>query len=203
MRFLTLFCADVRTISYQGARDEHVWTKKVFSALGPGRKVGFVTRGHPLISGSLANELLRRARREKVQVVNLPSVSTVDSIVAMGEELLSVTSMGLQVYDSRLVVEKRVALQDGLPMILYLGLRRGRDLASRLKPYAAALQARLVSAYGARHKVFLHGPRYDVRAMEELRLSGLAERLLREQALMLASLILFVPPARVLKPKKY
>jgi len=203
MRFLTMFCGDVRTIAYQGERDEGVWTRKIFSALKPGRRVGFVTRGHPLISGSLAKSLLDRAGKAGVEIVNFPSVSTIDSILAMAGETLSVSSMALQVYDSRLVTEGSVALHAGIPAILYLGLRRGRDLPARLGPYIDALAGRISKRYPLRHRVFLYGPRYDVRRLEPVAVSGLRARLRSEAPLALSSLILFIPAVRPLKPRHY
>lgn len=202
MRFLALFCDDVRTISYQGARDEARWTAKICAELKPGRRVAFVTRGHPLVSGKLAEALLKGARRRRAEVVNFPALSTMDTIVSMAQEHLSATISALQVFDSRLVVEGAVTLDARVPAILYLGLRRGPDLARRLKPYAEALAAQLRRVHSARHRVFLHGPRYDQRALEPLALAALPARLSRDPDLV-SSLILFVPGRGRLQPRKY
>jgi hypothetical protein len=201
-RFLRLFCADVRTISYQGARDEARWSGKIFAELKGGRRAAFVTRGHPLVSGKLADVLMKRARREGVETIHFPALSTMDTILSMAEEVLSATISAAQVYDSRLVIEESVVLQPRVPAVLYLGIRRGPDLARRLKPYAAALAAKLRRLYPAGHKIYLHGPLYDARTFEPLALSAVEERVLREPELV-SSLILFLPPVGSLKPRKY
>ena len=59
---LSEFCADVRPASYQAWQDEPKWADKIIAELKKGRKVGFVTRGPPLVFGGLAVELLRRCK---------------------------------------------------------------------------------------------------------------------------------------------
>lgn len=192
-RFLTLFCGDVRTVSYQGERDENRCASKIVSALKPGRRVAFVTRGHPLVSGNLAQTLMRLARRRGASVVSPPAISTIDAILSLSRENFQISSAALQIYDSRLVAEKRAIVQPGMPMILYLGLRRARGMPGKLAGYLNALFGRLSRFYPARHRVFLFGPRYDARVLEPLTLGRLKDRLSGEPPETLSSLILFVP----------
>lgn len=192
MEFLQLFCKDVRTVSYEGA-DEERWTDKIFTAVKPGRTVAFVTRGHPLVSGHIAHRLLKRARKLSVDVRSFGAISTVDTMLAMSQEVLLEASWGLQAYDAKLLIEGKARPQTGLPMILYLGLPVGADGPAQMRAFCSGLIAALAKEYPPAHKILLH-ERYDAPHAEAVELSRLGERLLRTSPPMFSAVILLVPP---------
>lgn len=56
------------------------WTKKVFKPIVPGRVVGFVTRGHPLVCGGLASSLIDECRRVGADWEVVGSVSSMNAL---------------------------------------------------------------------------------------------------------------------------
>lgn len=193
MEFLSLFCRDVRTVCYEG-EDEDDWADRIFAELKPGTRAAFVTRGHPMVAGHLAQELLDRAAARGVEVKNYPAVSYLDNVLSLAGMATLETFWGLQVYDSRLVVEGRVALQTCLPVVLETGGGRQLSRADWVRKHATELAGKLRSLYPAAHTVYLYGPRYESRRMEPVRLEELEERLRRVDPEMFSSVAILVPP---------
>lgn len=197
MEFLSLFCRDVRTISYERTGEEGFWADKVFSAVKPGRTVAFVTRGHPLVSGHLARELLQRARRKGVRVQSFGALSTMDSLLALSEEILFETHWSLQVFDCRLIADRQVTIQTSVPMIVYLGIYD--PTPKRVKLFIDKLCAELAKRYPAGHKALLC-ERYDKRELEPVELRALRERLAKIEPDMFSTAILFLPAVKIAAP---
>jgi hypothetical protein len=196
MDFLSLFCPKVRSISFEG-RKSRSWADKVFSYLKPGLKVALVTRAHPLVSGHLAYRLLKRAKSKGVQVRSYGAISSVDQMLALSQEVLGETFWGLQIYDARLLLSGKLALQDGVPAIIYLGVPDGQK---KTAAFIKELSALLVRRCGGRRRVCLFGPRYEDRRLEVVRAASLRKRLERVDAGMLSSIVLLVPPSKTVVP---
>lgn len=190
MEFLRLFCKDVRAISFEGFEAVR-WADQVFKWLKPGLKVAFVTRGHPLVSGHLALELVERARERGVELRCYGALSSVDQMLALTQEILCETYWGLQVFDSQLLLASKVVLQNSVPALIYISMRPDEKERARK---VGELCATLAAAFGAGHEVMLFGPRYDTRELERCRVSALKTRLMSVEPAMLSSLILLAPP---------
>lgn len=201
MEFLSLFCRDVRAISFDGA-DPEQWADAVLKTLRPGTRAAFVTRGHPLVSGHLAHRLLTRAKRRGVRVVSYGALSSIDQMLALAQEALGETSWGVQVYDARLLLDGTARLQTGLPAILNLGVPDGPATARRRERSARDLGRHLSALYPKSHRALLFGPRYDLRRLEETKISALGERLVAAGN-MLSSLVVLVPPLGRSRPPRY
>lgn len=200
MEFLSVFCRDVRTISFEG-RHSRRWADRVLRWLKPGLKVAFVTRGHPLVSGHLAHELIRRSRGEGIDLRCYGAISSVDQILALTGEVLGETFWGMQMVDSQLLNDEGLEYQTGLPLILYLSLPPGEGARAEQLRCVARLESWLKAAYPAGHRLFLFGPRYDLRRLEEARLEELPKRLRGVDERMFSSMILLVPPVKALAPR--
>lgn len=198
MEFLSFFCRDVRTVSFEGEQPQR-WADKIFGWIKPGNRVAFVTRGHPLVSGHLALSLLRRARRRGVEVGCYSAISSVDQMLSLTQEVLSETSWGLQVMDSQLLLTGKARPQPGLPLLLYLA---SAPNAPGHRRAVARLCAAVRESYPDGQRVLLFGPRYDSRKLQELRVAGLEEFLARLERRMYSSTILLFPPARRLTPAR-
>lgn len=192
LEFLSLFCKDIRTISFKGER-AGAWADEIFSMLEPGKTVTFVTRGHPLVSGHLAVELLQRAKKAGIRVRSYSAISTMDEILSLAQEALGETAWGLQVYDSSLLTAGVVVPQRGAPAVVYLGLSSGRSQADKARQLIMELDAVLSKAYPAEHEVVLYAPPYGERRYEKVRCGGLREALLRLDPRALSSIVLYFP----------
>lgn len=197
-RLLDALCEDVRPIAYHTDGEEGPWVRALFREIRPGRVVGFVTQGHPLVSGTLADALLKRARREGVTARCYAAVSTVDQMLALSQEVFQETVWGLQVYDVRPLVEGRVTPNPAVPLLLYLDAGRtdAPRLDRRAREVVDGLCALLRRLYPASQAVLWLGARYDARLARPLSLGALRERLLRVPPVKLGSVVLYIPPAR-------
>lgn len=181
---LSGFCARVRPATYDAARDEGRWTEEIVSELARGRRVGFVTRGHPLVFGGLAHSLVKRCRKEGLAFETFGAVSSIDVLLARMGLALGNDFAGIQAYD-RPAVERARSLNTELPLLVYF-------YATLKASEAAGFRRALERHYPASQPVWLFGPQYDS-PPAELRLSELTERF----PCLDASLILFVPGKKV------
>ncbi|MBI3554131.1 MAG: hypothetical protein HY077_16665 [Elusimicrobia bacterium] len=179
---LAELCADIRPASYQAWQDEPRWADSIFQELDKGRKVGFVTRGHPLVFGGLAVELVKRCRRKGVSHETFGAVSSIDHLLAYTGKGLGDDFGGIQAVDAP-AVERAKSVNTALPLLacFYSGLS-GRAAVS-------AFRKSLERFYPARHGCWMFGPKYDA-PPAVLALGELEKRYPEIHA----SLMLYVPP---------
>jgi len=199
--FLALFAKKLVTISFEGGGPQH-WADKVIDTLKKGKTTTFVTRGHPLVSGHLAMVLLRRAKKRGAETRVFGALSTVDQVLALAEEVLGETFWGMQVYDSRLIANRSVKLETGVPALIYLGTMLGKDPKRALESWTREFCAGMREFYPLKHKLFMHGPRYDLRRLDPLTLGELPRRLSTVDPRVVSSLILLVPAVEDIQPIK-
>jgi hypothetical protein len=184
------FCADVRPASYQAQRDEPRWADAIFAELDKGRKVGFVTRGNPLVFGALAVELLRRCKNRGIPYRNFGAVSSIDFILARTAQGLGVHMAGVQAFD-RPAIEGAEALNNREPLIACFF--DGLDGPEKVAAYRRSLQR----FYPGSHECLMYGPKYDSEPAP-VRLDRLEESYPSVDP----SLVLYVPPLRPGMSKK-
>lgn len=151
---IATFCGDVRRASYQAWQDEPKWANAMFKELEKGKTVGFVTRGHPLVFGGLARELVRRCRAEGVEFECLASVSSIDHFLAvtgtcLGEDVGGISAVDLPAFERQTVHSTRI------PLILcfYGGVK---DRAG-----VRAVRDSLRRFYPGQLECWMFGPKYD------------------------------------------
>ena len=183
-QLLSEFCADVRPASYQAWQDEPKWADTIFAELDKGRKVGFVTRGHPLVFGGLAVELLRRCKEQNVAYQSFGSVSSIDHILAKTNQGLGDHMEGLSVFD-RPAIEKAATLNTQQPLLacFYAGVEDKRGVA--------AFRKSIERFYPSNHQCLMFGPKYDSEP-EAVELGRLEER----YPSIHPSLMLYLPPRK-------
>lgn len=177
---LSSFCGDVRPATYDAKEDEHLWADRIFAELKAGRTVAFVTRGHPLVFGRLACELVHRCRAQGVPLETFGSVSSIDVLLARAGLGLGDHIDGVQAYDFP-ALEAAKALNAEQPTLLnfYDGVARGG---------VARVRRQLERFYPKDHACWVYGPKYDTEPVE-VRVRDLEKKYPEIHA----SLILFVP----------
>jgi tetratricopeptide (TPR) repeat protein len=139
--FLGLFPAACEGIVFRGLPEQaRTACKRVLSGTAPGRRVGMVTRGQPLVYGLLAYRIVEACRRLGVNCRVTSSVSIFDVIPSLAAERAA--PEGLQVRDS-FMMEK---LEASSPLVVYL------PLASR---DPRRMEKNLLDAYGPSHPCYL------------------------------------------------
>ena len=183
-QLLSQLCPAVRPAAYQAWQDEPTWADAIFAELDKGRQVAFVTRGHPLVFGALAVELVRRSREREIPCESFGAVSSLDHLLAKMGTGLGDAFAGVQVFD-RPAVEGAEALNVKQPLLacFYAGVEG--------KPKVAAFVKSLSRFYPPAHKCLMFGPKYDSPPVE-LALRELPERYPDIHP----SLMLYVPARR-------
>jgi tetratricopeptide (TPR) repeat protein len=179
---LAEFCARVRPASYQAWQDEPKWADSIFQELAKGHKVGFVTRGHPLVFGGLAVELIRRCREGGTPFETFGAVSSIDHILAYTGSGLGDDFKGLQAVD-RPALESAENVNTRLPLLVcfYGGVEK--------KAEVAAFRRSLERFYPSAHGCWMFGPKYDA-VPRTLAVGELESRFPEIHS----SLMLYVPP---------
>lgn len=179
-QLVSQFCGEVRPAAYQAAGDERKWADPMFRELAAGRRVAFVTRGHPLVFGALARELIRRCRRDGVDHETFGAVSSIDHILAAMGRGLGEEFAGVQAFD-RPAIESAKALNTAQPLIacFYDGLD-----GEAVGRFSKALRR----FYPAAHECRMFGPKYDA-PPRPVTIGALAEAFPSIHA----SLMLYVP----------
>ena len=95
------------------------WTKTIFREIRPGRTVGFVTRGHPLVCGGLAFSLMEECRRRGVEWELFGSVSSMDTLAIETADGRGGRYWGQQVLDYSAVFSEHFSLDARLPTVVY------------------------------------------------------------------------------------
>lgn len=179
---LAEFCGDIRPASYQAWQDEPKWADRIFKELDKGRTVGFITRGHPLVFGGLAVELVRRCGVQKVDHQTFGAVSSIDHLLAFTGKGLGDDFGGIQAMD-RPAIERARTMNTSLPLLacFYSGMEK--------KGEVARFQKSLSRFYPAGHLCWMFGPKYDA-APAVVAVGALAKAYPTAHS----SLMLYVPP---------
>lgn len=179
---LAEFCSDIRPASYQAWQDEPKWADRIFAELDKGRTVGFITRGHPLVFGGLAVELVRRCGVQKVDHQTFGAVSSIDHLLAFTGKGLGDDFGGIQALD-RPAIEAAKTMNTAIPLLacFYSGMDT--------KAEVAGFQKSLSRFYPADHLCWMFGPKYD--ATPAVVAVG---ALSKDYPKVHSSLMLYVPP---------
>lgn len=179
---LAEFCGDIRPASYQAWQDEPKWADRIFDELGKGKTVGFITRGHPLVFGGLAVELVRRCGVQKVDHQTFGAVSSIDHLLAFTGKGLGDDFGGIQAMD-RPAIDRAETMNTSLPLLacFYSGMEA--------KGEVAAFQKSLGRFYPKDHLCWMFGPKYDA-APAVVAVGALAKAYPKVHS----SLMLYVPP---------
>lgn len=133
-RFLRHFCKDIRLLGQAIVRHS---ISRVFAQLRPGRLVGYAAFGHPMILGTLADTLHRRALRQGVSCGVLAGLSCFDAFLVAARHTWSYSYPWIQILeDTRLKAGAAGAQADGsLPLVAYLEEGTKRDSLRKLRDY--------------------------------------------------------------------
>jgi len=179
---LAEFCSDIRPASYQAWQDEPKWADRIFSELDKGKTVGFITRGHPLVFGGLAVELVRRCAAQSVDHRTFGAVSSIDHLLAFTGKGLGDDFGGIQVMDRPPLLRART-MNTHIPLLacFYSGMET--------KAVVSEFQKSLLRFYPADHLCWMFGPKYDS-TPAVVAVGALAKDFPTAHA----SLMLYVPP---------
>lgn len=181
---LAEFCGDIRPASYQAWQDEPKWADRIFAEIDKGRTVGFITRGHPLVFGGLAVELVRRCNAQSLAHQTFGAVSSIDHLLAYAGKGLGDDFGGIQAID-RPAIERSPTLNTTLPLLACF--YEGMDSRAQVTAFRKSLER----FYPAAHLCWMFGPKYDsppaVVAIGELE---------KSYPKVHSSLMLYVPPLK-------
>ncbi len=151
---LAEFCGDIRPASYQAWQDEPKWADRIFNELNAGRTVGFITRGHPLVFGGLAVELVRRCAAQTVDHQTFGAVSSIDHLLAFTGKGLGDDFGGIAAMD-RPAILRAETMNTSLPLLacFYAGMETKAEVGEFSKS--------LRRFYPAEHLCWMFGPKYD------------------------------------------
>lgn len=170
-QLLSEFCADIRPASYQAWQDEPKWADKIFAELDKGRKVGFVTRGHPLVCGGLACSLMEESGRRDVDFAVYGAVSSMDTLAIETADGAAGFSWGHQVLDYSSVFSDEFTLDTRLPAVIYFN---ATALALSRREHARFCEA-MERLYSASQLCYFYGRSFHVKP-DLMRLSELRGR---------------------------
>lgn len=197
--FLSLFCPDVRYVSYENRKNEIRIAQKIFTAFNKSERVGFVTRGNPMVSGGLIKRLLKEAKKRGVAVRAFPAVSTMDAVLAASGEIFQQTFWGMQMFDSRLLTRAGLRPDPRLHAIICLALTVNENIRETPRLLARELPEALKEKYGANYVLYVFGPRYDLARLKPVMLRDLPRMLRGCDARVIPSLTLFLPAQRAFR----
>jgi hypothetical protein len=177
MEFLRLFCKVVRPLHAQWRGAEKLRGRPIIQALEAGKKVGFVTRGHPLLFGGIAYYLMEWCEKRGLPCRAYGAISSMDVILAASRTCMGQDSHGFQLLSTKLLVEEALAPNPRLPLFLYMGLSDGTPGRPKdvIAAHLAKLQKALSAAYGAAHRLNIYGPPYKDALYEGVAVSALLE----------------------------
>ncbi|PIR15117.1 MAG: hypothetical protein COV48_16140, partial [Elusimicrobia bacterium CG11_big_fil_rev_8_21_14_0_20_64_6] len=158
------------------------WADRIFAELDKGRTVGFITRGHPLVFGGLAVELVRRCTAQNIDHQTFGAVSSIDHLLAFTGKGLGDDFGGIQAVD-RPAIERANTMNTSLPLLacFYAGMET--------KAEVNGFQKSLERFYPADHLCWMFGPKYDA-TPAVVSVGALA----KDYPKVHSSLMLYVPP---------
>ena len=181
--FISLFSNDIRPLCYQASSDESRWADEIFSEIERGHSVAFVTRGHPLVFGGLARELVRRCRESKIPCRSYGAVSSIDHILAYTGLSLGDDWGGIQLLDWS-ELKTAPSINTNIPLLATFYNHLSESEMPRLERL-------LRKFYPQEHPCWMFGPQYD-REPAALSVSRLCDHYPKIHS----SLMLFLPPDR-------
>jgi tetratricopeptide (TPR) repeat protein len=119
--FISLFGAEIRPVVFRKWRSQATsCSRQVFAGVAEGGIIGFVTRGHPLFFGALAEKMVLRARRDGVPCRVFGSVSLAETALSLAANP-GPGRKGLHVVDGRILCEgKGLSLPwNTVPAVVY------------------------------------------------------------------------------------
>lgn len=134
MRFLELLAPDVRPMRWNLGDSVDEMAREASA----GKTVGFATRAHPLVYGNPSYHLIRRFKKLGLKYHVLNAVSSMDVMPVLGELSMEHDILGVQVFDSRVILAKDCRINTGLPLAVYF---QGGGHADSLKDVVKALGA--------------------------------------------------------------
>jgi len=140
----------VRTQNYDRA------ASAIFQAVTENETVGYVTYGNPLAYDSVAQNLVRQAKRSGTKFEVIAGISSIDTLLCdLGLDM----APGIQIYEASWLVASRVRLDMATATILLqlgtFGSFRTHYRDRRLAGSLEELVAYLCASYPPSHKVFL------------------------------------------------
>lgn len=185
--FLGLFCANRRPVAFRYEQDAQLCADLVLSELKPGRTVGFVTFGHPLLFGPLSHEIIKRCAKESIPCKAFGAVSSMDAVLAASGQVLGYSYGGFQLFETTgmsILGEISVA-NPKLPMVIYFADGMGEE-------WLGKLAKSLAKTHSSSHRCLFYGPRHEL--WEQQQESFTVAELAKSSHHKLAQGILFVPP---------
>lgn len=185
--FLGLFCGNRRPVAFRYEQDAKLCADLVLSEVRPGRTVGFVTFGHPLLFGPLSHEIIQRCAKEGIPCKAFGAVSSMDAVLAASGQVLGYSYGGFQLFETtgNHILKEIGRANPGLPVIVYFAEGMGEQGMQQLC-------ATLGKVFPSSHPCLLYGPKHELWETQQERvtikeLAGISHH-------KLAQGILFVPP---------
>lgn len=179
--FLAGFCPKIIPTRLDTRHDHARGVARMLADLKRGRRVGFVTRGHPLVFGLLGTLLVRACARLGLPCETFAAVSSIDVLLARTGQSLGQEISGVQVFD-RSAVERARTMNTEHPLLVYF--------YDQLRtPQLRRFERSLLRFYPPGHGGLVFGPQYDGDP-EGVRLGEFASRFPDFDS----SRILYVPP---------
>jgi tetratricopeptide (TPR) repeat protein len=185
--FLGLFCGNRRPVAFRYEQDAKLCADLVLSEVKPGRTVGFVTFGHPLLFGPLSHEIIQRCAKEGIPCKAFGAVSSMDAVLAASGQVLGYSYGGFQLFETtgNHILKEIGEANPNLPVIVYFAEGMGEQGMKQLVDT-------LGKVFPAGHDCLLYGPKHELWETQQERitlkdLAGISHH-------KLAQGILFVPP---------
>lgn len=185
--FLGLFCANRRPVAFRYEQDAKLCADLVLSEVKPGRTVGFVTFGHPLLFGPLSHEIIQRCARLGIACKAFGAVSSMDAVLAASGQVLGYSYGGFQLFETTgaKIIDEIASANPRLPVVIYFADGMGEQ-------GLAHMVATLKKLYSPAHECLLYGPKHELweTQQDRVKLKDLGKIAHHK----LAQGILFVPP---------
>jgi len=155
VRIVSLRC---RPVMFRNPQDVPRTSALLLSEARRGRRVAFLTFGHPLIFGPLGLELLRSAREEGISCTSFSAFSSIDSMLAGGGPALDFCGGNYQILSvmGQDVLQGVSRLNPKLATLLYFPEAQSGD-GRRFAGFCRELLGRFPS----RHPMLVFGPHHE------------------------------------------
>lgn len=185
--FLSVFCPDVRPIEFRYEEDVPRCADLICSAIGPGKTIGFVTFGNPVMFGPLAHELFKRSKKGGVECVAFSAISSLDAMLAASGTVMGFSFGGYQVLETNdeEVLARIGKLNPKLPLLAYFVGQLSQDRVAHFFEYVH-------KTYPPGHEAFLFEPKSDQwqKAPQKVALRKISQLAFQR----LVNCMLFIPP---------